>query len=236
MIATTTIADGIAIIVFATILFLLGSGGLWLLKFLCRGIRGKPQPVDPQSICVSFEAADEWDEKGNLLEMQRFADYLTSRLQGQRLGEFDGGEFGGKRVGLHFYGPDAKRMWEVLEGEVRTHAPERPLEVVFDFGKKRGGDREGREFNGNEFFVIQPGINLEANLVKYVKIFGGVNYRFTSKIVNSRNGNATVNDTITAKQVSGITATIGLKFGLFDYNLHKRDSLSRRHKKQYRRK
>ena len=84
--------------------------------------------------------------------------------------------------------------------------------------------------------MIQPGINLEANLVKYVKIFGGVNYRFTSKIVNSRNGNATVNDTITAKQVSGITATIGLKFGLFDYNLHKRDSLSRRYKKQYRRK
>jgi hypothetical protein len=139
MIATTTIADGIAVIVFATILFLLGAGGLWLLKFLWRCIRGKPQPVEPQSICVSFEAADEWDEEGNVLEMQRFADYLASRLQGPRLGEFDGGEFGGKRVGLHFYGPDAKRMWEVLEGEVRTHAPERPIEVVFDFGKKRGG-------------------------------------------------------------------------------------------------
>jgi hypothetical protein len=106
------------------------------------------------------------------------------------------------------------------------------------FNRKNGNNRGGgdRGFNGSEFVIIQPGINLEANLIRYIKIFGGVNYRFASKITNSRIGVATTSDTITAKQVSGITATIGLKFGLFDYNFHRRDTVNRYHKKQYKRK
>jgi hypothetical protein len=106
------------------------------------------------------------------------------------------------------------------------------------FNRKNGNYRGGgdRGFNGSEFVIIQPGINLEANLIRYVKIFGGVNYRFASKVANNRNGVATTSDTIPAKQVSGITAIIGLKFGLFDYNFHKRDSVNRYHKKQYKRK
>lgn len=78
----------------------------------------------------------------------------------------------------------------------------------------------------NYFFIVQPGVNVEANLMKFIKIFAGVNYRLATKNNNMRNTNTT--DSIAAKQVSGITATIGLKFGLFDYNLHKKDSLKRK--------
>lgn len=139
MIATTTIADTVAILAFATFLFLLGAGGIGLLKFLFRVIRGKPRPEEPQSLYVSFEAADEWKEEGNALEMERFGDYLASSVRAKRLGEFDGGEFEGKRVGLYFFGPDARRMWEEIELDVWTFAPERPLEVIYDFGRKKGG-------------------------------------------------------------------------------------------------
>lgn len=151
MIATTTIADGIAIMVFATVLFLLGAGVLWLLKLLFRLIRGKPRPVEPQGVCVFFEMdgswkrdADDEDEldetgEGGGSEMMRFASYLESRIHSERLGDFDGGVVEDRRVGLYFYGPDAKRIWERIEEDVRTYAPAKPLEVRFDLGKKRGG-------------------------------------------------------------------------------------------------
>ncbi len=87
---------------------------------------------------------------------------------------------------------------------------------------------EKRYHTGNQFFIIQPGVNLEANLMRYLKVFGGINYRMATKLNNGRNINNA--DTISAKQVSGITATIGIKIGLFDYNLYKKDSTSKRKK------
>lgn len=86
--------------------------------------------------------------------------------------------------------------------------------------------------NFSQFFILQPGVNIEANLVRFVKIFGGINYRLATKLENNRNGNITA--PITASQASGITATIGIKIGLFDYQLHKRDSLARKNKKEQR--
>lgn len=151
MIAATTIGDGIAIIVFATILFLLGVGVLALLKFLIRVILRKPRPVEPQGVCVVFEMAEPWkldvdDEEeldetadGGGYEMQRFASYLESRIRSEKLGDFDGGVVEDSRVELYFYGPDAKRIWEKIETDVLTFAPAKPLEVRFDLGKKRGG-------------------------------------------------------------------------------------------------
>ncbi len=78
----------------------------------------------------------------------------------------------------------------------------------------------------NYFFMVQPGVNIEANLMKYIKIFAGVNYRLATNNKNMRNTNIT--DSIAAKQVSGITATIGLKFGLYDYKINRKDSLKRK--------
>ena len=101
MIAITTIADTVAILVFATFLFLLGTGLVWLLGFLFRLIRGKPRPEEPQSLYVSFEAADEWEEEGNALGMQRFGDYLASRLRGKRLGLRPGTTIFGLRFSVY---------------------------------------------------------------------------------------------------------------------------------------
>lgn len=85
-----------------------------------------------------------------------------------------------------------------------------------------------RKNNYSQFFVIQPGVNLEANLIRFVKIFGGLNYRLATKINDGRNVSSST--PISAGKVSGITATIGLKFGLFDYQVHRKDSLARKNK------
>lgn len=151
MIAATTIGDGIAIIVFATIMFLIGVGVLALVKFLIRVILRKPRPMELQGLCVFFEMAEAWkrdvdgeeeldeSEDGGGYEMQRFASYLESRIHSEQLGDFDGGVIEDRWVGLYFYGPDAKRIWEKIETDVLTYAPAKPLEVRFDFGKKGGG-------------------------------------------------------------------------------------------------
>ena len=51
---------------------------------------------------------------------------------------------------------------------------------------------------------IQPGINLEVNLFKYVKVFGGANYRFAFGEEKTPG-------------MSRAAGTIGVKVGVFDY-------------------
>ncbi len=57
---------------------------------------------------------------------------------------------------------------------------------------------------GPKALGIQPGINLEVNLFKYIKAFGGVNYRFA------------VGEEKTPG-MSRAAGTLGVKVGVFDY-------------------
>jgi hypothetical protein len=78
-----------------------------------------------------------------------------------------------------------------------------------------GFDRRGKyqdrfEFRRNGSFVLQPGVNLEANLFKYAKVFLGANYRLSA---NKSGYNA---------DLSGFSSSLGLKFGVFDYKIKKK--------------
>ena len=63
--------------------------------------------------------------------------------------------------------------------------------------------------NGPRALGVQPGINLEVNLFKYVKVFGGANYRFAFGEEKTRG-------------MSRAAGTIGVKVGVFDYRRVKR--------------
>jgi hypothetical protein len=80
------------------------------------------------------------------------------------------------------------------------------------------GDDYGRVRNNrgitNDYFVIQPGIQLETNIFRMVKLFGGVNYRFAFP-------NQTVTAPLTSTTLNGLSANIGLKIGLFDFSTTK---------------
>lgn len=65
----------------------------------------------------------------------------------------------------------------------------------------------------NEAVIIQPGIQLEANMIRYLKIFAGANYRLAFN-----NSNAT----IPKNTFSGLSLNLGLKVGLFDYWIGKK--------------
>jgi hypothetical protein len=85
-----------------------------------------------------------------------------------------------------------------------------------------GRDRNNRrEFNGRDntdFWVIQPGINIEANVIRFLKIYAGASYRLTPS-VNTET--TTALPTPTANQLSGLNVSAGIKLGLFDYQLHR---------------
>jgi len=67
-----------------------------------------------------------------------------------------------------------------------------------------GGGMNGNDRRGPGTLGIQPGINLEVNLFKYVKVFGGANYRFAF-------GEEKTPD------MSRAAGTLGVKVGVFDY-------------------
>ncbi|MFN8353778.1 MAG: hypothetical protein U0Y10_05020 [Spirosomataceae bacterium] len=79
----------------------------------------------------------------------------------------------------------------------------------FDFG--------GRGRNGSSFFVVQPGLTAEVNLLRYLKLFGGANYRVAMGVDNH---NTTT--TFTNAQLSGFTAEIGVKAGIFDASIRRK--------------
>lgn len=69
-------------------------------------------------------------------------------------------------------------------------------------GPGRGMNRNDRRGPGT--LGIQPGINLEVNLFKYVKVFGGANYRFAFGEEKTPG-------------MSRAAGTLGVKVGVFDY-------------------
>jgi hypothetical protein len=70
------------------------------------------------------------------------------------------------------------------------------------------GDYNGRgEYSSRGHFgVIQPGINLEVNVLRNVVLFGGANYRFA---LNSSSS------TLSNKDLSGLGVQAGIKLGMF---------------------
>jgi hypothetical protein len=72
-------------------------------------------------------------------------------------------------------------------------------------------NQNGRPYDSNESKAlgVQPGINLEVNLLKYVKVFGGANYRFA----------------FGEEKTPGMSrgaATFGVKLGVFDKHIRRK--------------
>jgi hypothetical protein len=82
----------------------------------------------------------------------------------------------------------------------------------------RNDRRDGYNRDNTRFWVIQPGIIVEANVIRFLKIYAGASYRITPS-VNTET--STTLPTPTAGQLSGVNFSAGLKLGLFDYQLHR---------------
>jgi hypothetical protein len=79
---------------------------------------------------------------------------------------------------------------------------------------------KGNSSNGNERIVAQVGMQLEANLIRYVKLFGGVNYRM------SFSNGTTTTTTLPSNTLQGVSVNLGLKMGLFDLWIGKKQAVN----------
>ncbi len=87
--------------------------------------------------------------------------------------------------------------------------------------------------NGSSFFVVQPGINIEANVLRYAKVFVGASYRIVGGVTKENSTTTSVLPSPTASQLSGVNLNFGMKVGLFDYDLQ-RPRTSRKEKRMKR--
>ena len=62
-----------------------------------------------------------------------------------------------------------------------------------------------------DFIFAEPGMMIEANIWRYIKLGIGTSYRYT--------GNVTY-DSLTPSDLSGFAAVVSLKIGMFRYSLH----------------
>ncbi len=74
------------------------------------------------------------DERNGI---QEFAGSLEAILEGAGAGKYDGDEFGGGTVTLHFYGQSADEIWNWLEDPIRSDAPLPALRATLLYGDYR---------------------------------------------------------------------------------------------------
>jgi hypothetical protein len=75
------------------------------------------------------------DEHGTVREREavfELENILTSTIEDQALGEFDGNEFGGGEAVLYCYGPDAGRLFSGIESALRAF-PARPAHALLRY-------------------------------------------------------------------------------------------------------
>ena len=68
--------------------------------------------------------------------------------------------------------------------------------------------------NTNSFFVVQPGAQVELNLLSFLKLYAGVNYRFSGEVDHT--------NTLPTNTLQGFGVLGGLKVGLFDAPVRKK--------------
>lgn len=139
--AQTSSEDGIAIVVFATVIFLSLFGIGSLVKWIFRMISGKPKPAKMESVVVVLqtEICQEDEELKDHENVRIFAFYLHSKLAEKKIGQLANSSHEDSEHLLYFAGPDARGVWNVLEEEVKAYSPKKPKRVILERTKKNGG-------------------------------------------------------------------------------------------------
>ena len=88
-----------------------------------------------------------------------------------------------------------------------------------DYDYSHHDDQHSHHGNEISFLVIQPGINVEANVFRFMKVFGGANYRIVSG-GESRTNNTAI-ESPRLGQMQGLSFNLGIKIG-YDFKLGKK--------------
>jgi len=84
------------------------------------------------------------------------------------------------------------------------------------FDRFHGIDENGRGAGlHGQYFIVQPGVQVEANLLRWAKFYVGANYRIASKTGNE-------STTVPNDALQGASFSAGLKLGWFDFPVRRK--------------
>lgn len=89
-----------------------------------------------------------------------------------------------------------------------------------DFHHGHGGYGNGSGRSNNHFGYLAPGLNLEVNVTKFTRFFLGASYRVALGLKNN-----TSFTSIASGDFSGLGLAMGVKAGLFEFNVKKDQSV-----------
>ena len=100
-----------------------------------RRLLGKGGPpaggsANLQAVLVYLDGSGLPDDVYEQHDVATLEERLVEAIEGQRLGEYDGNEFGPGEVTLFLYGPDAERLFSGIEAVLRGYPLCRNARVV----------------------------------------------------------------------------------------------------------
>jgi hypothetical protein len=129
-------------------------------------------------------------------------------------------EFGGLKMefitkpssAVHVTFPIVVGMGQLNVDSIDSNVKE-PIEINGhgDFGKE---NNKGGFNGGNTYLVLQPGINIEANLIRNIKIYAGASYRYAIDVDGTAN---TATIPLAASVLNGASINVGAKIGFFNF-------------------
>lgn len=93
---------------------------------------------------ICLKVSGEYGSQGEIETIHEFSDTLERLIDEHGVGEFDGDEFGGGECTLYMYGPDADRLFEVIQKPLEGFPLARGGHVVKRYGPPEDGVKEVR--------------------------------------------------------------------------------------------
>ncbi|NHN55622.1 hypothetical protein G9U51_07485 [Calidifontibacter sp. DB0510] len=95
---------------------------------------GSDVPPSPQhAVMIHYELSGEFGSDSEREALFKLEDVLEAKVEAANAGELDGNEFGDGEAVIYLYGPDADRLWQVVEPDVRAF-PARPAHAILRYG------------------------------------------------------------------------------------------------------
>jgi hypothetical protein len=101
-------------------------------------------PSSEHAVIVEIEARGFWKKLLLSTQLWKLEDKLSDALETSGAGEFDGNEIGEDDATLFMYGPDAGRLFSVIEGTLRKSWLCRGARVRLRSGPPGAAERELR--------------------------------------------------------------------------------------------
>ncbi len=102
---------------------------------LLSRFKASPTPVATEHTVIAryVLTAGPTGTSTDIHDVATLEDRIVDAISAARVGEFEGSQFGTGEVTLLIYGPDADRLFAVVEPILRSFAP-RPAQIVVRYG------------------------------------------------------------------------------------------------------